>query len=184
MVKEGIISEEDREIYLFGMKELISQIFAYSVMFEIGFAFGMLMETIVFIIVYMSLRVYAGGYHAPSQLACYILSFGMVIAALLLIRWLSVSEVVIVVSIVLMGGMIYSMAPSEHKNKPLSENEKKIYKKKVGQRVIANILFSLAVAITGMTEILTAMGAALFFLAFMMVCNCEKLKRLFVIARS
>ena len=92
MIKEGIISAEDREIYLFGIKELFSQIFTYSIMLGIGAAFGMLMETIVFLVVYMSLRVYAGGYHASTQLRCYILSFGMVIAALMLIRVTNVPE--------------------------------------------------------------------------------------------
>ena len=120
MIKEGIISAEDREIYLFGIKELFSQIFTYSIMLGIGAAFGMLMETIVFLVVYMSLRVYAGGYHASTQLRCYILSFGMVIAALMLIRVTNVPETIALIGIILMGGLIYFMAPSGHKNKPLS----------------------------------------------------------------
>ena len=75
-----------------------------------------------------------GGYHASTQLRCYILSFGMVIAALMLIRVTNVPETIALIGIILMGGLIYFMAPSGHKNKPLSENEKKVYKRKVGKK--------------------------------------------------
>ena len=174
MIKEGIISAEDREIYLFGIKELFSQIFTYSIMLGIGAAFGILMETIVFLVVYMSLRVYAGGYHASTQLRCYILSFGMVIAALMLIRVTNVPETIALIGIILMSGLIYFMAPSGHKNKPLSENEKKVYKRKVGKRVIVFIMLSFVAAITSMGEILITIGIALMFLSVMMICNRQK----------
>ena len=168
LIKEDIISAEDREIYLFGIKELFSQIFTYFIMFGIGAALGMLIETIVFTAVYMSLRVYAGGYHASTQLRCYILSFGMLIAALLAIRWINVSEIVAV------GGIIYFMAPSEHKNKPLSQIEKKIYKKKVGKRVIVCIMIAFAAAVIDVGKILDTIGVAMMLLVIMMICNRQE----------
>ncbi|WP_419024559.1 accessory gene regulator B family protein [Emergencia sp.] len=174
LIKENIISAEDREIYLFGIKELLSQIFTYFIMFGIGAALGMLIETIVFTAVYMSLRVYAGGYHASTQLRCYILSFGMLIAALLVIRWINVSEIVAGGAIILIGGIIYFMAPSEHKNKPLSQNEKKIYKKKVGKRVIVCIMIAFAAAVIDVGKILDTIGVAMMLLVIMMICNRQE----------
>lgn len=56
----------------------------------IGFTFGMVWQSVLFTAAYMTLRVYAGGYHAPTQLRCYILSFIMVVTALLLIDWIFV----------------------------------------------------------------------------------------------
>lgn len=177
MIREGIVPTEDKEIYLFGIRELFSQGFTYSVMLGIGFAFDMVIETMVFVIAYMSLRVYAGGYHAATQFRCYMLSFGMVIVALLLINGISVPAFVMVLSIIIIGSVIYYMSPSEHKNKPLSQNEKKVYKKKVGKRVIVSILLSMVLATMGMSEILNAMGIAMLFLAFMMICNRGNFKK-------
>lgn len=174
MIREGIISAEDREIYLFGIKEIFSQVFTYLVMLAIGAAFGMVTEIIVFVVIYMSLRVYAGGYHAPTQFRCYILSFGMVIAALMLVRWMYVPEAAAVAGIILMGGIIYFMAPSEHRNKPLSQSEKGIYKKKAGKRVIICILLSLGAAVAGMGNTLNTIGIAMLFLVIMMICNRQK----------
>lgn len=171
MIKEGIISDENKEIYLFGIKELFSQIFTYLVVLGIGLAFHMLIQTIVFIAAYMALRVYAGGYHAPTQFRCYVLSFGMIIAALLLIKWIDVTGFAVLAGIAFMGLIIYLLAPSEHKNKPLSQNEKKVYKKKVGQRVIVYFTLSLAAVITGVAEVATTIGIAMMFLIFMMIGN-------------
>ena len=99
----------------------------------------------------------------------------MVIAALMLIRVTNVPETIALIGIILMGGLIYFMAPSGHKNKPLSENEKKVYKEKVGKRVIVFIMLSFVAAIiTSMGEILITIGIALMFLSVMMICNRQK----------
>lgn len=177
MIREGIVPAEDKEIYLFGIKELFSQAFTYSVMFAIGLSFHMVIEAMVFVVTYRALRIYAGGYHAATQFRCYVLTFGMIIAAMMLIRWISISEIALLLGIVVFGGMIYYMSPSEHKNKPLSQNEKKVYKQKVGKRVIVSILLSMVAATMGMSEILNAMGIAMLFLAFMMICNRGNVKK-------
>lgn len=177
MVREGIVPVEDKEIYLFGIKELFSQVFTYSFMFAIGLFFDMMIEAMVFVVTYRALRIYAGGYHAATQFRCYVLTFGMIIAAMMLIRWISISETILLIGVIILGGVIYYMSPSEHKNKPLSQNEKKVYKKKVGKRVIVSILLSMVLATMGMSEILNAMGIAMLFLAFMMICNRGNFKK-------
>ncbi len=177
MIREGIVPTEDKGIYLFGIKELFSQVFTYSVMFAIGFSFDMVIEAMAFAVTYRALRIYAGGYHAATQFRCYVLTFGMIIAAMMLIRWINISETILLLGVIMLGGVIYYMSPSEHKNKPLSQNEKKVYKQKVGKRVIVSILLSLVVAAMGMSEILNAMGIAMLFLAFMMICNRRNFRK-------
>lgn len=171
MLKESIIQQEDKPIYIFGIKEILSQIYSGFGILIIGFTFGMVWQAVLFTATYMTLRVYAGGYHAPTQLRCYILSFMMVVAALLLIDWLLLPDYVTIISIAIVGGCIYILSPSEHVNKPLSEGERKTYKRKVGQRIGAWMGISLIFGLASMEQALICVLVAEVFLLVMMIGN-------------
>ena len=59
----------------------------------------MLFETIIFIITYIPIRIYAGGYHARTQTKCYIFSVFMLILALYIIKLQLMSNILIIGSI-------------------------------------------------------------------------------------
>ena len=70
MVRNEIISSEDREIYVYGLKQGLILLINILTTLLIGFAFNKTTETIVFLASYIPLRVYAGGYHARTQMGC------------------------------------------------------------------------------------------------------------------
>lgn len=173
MLQGNIIQQKDKPIYIFGIKEILSQVYSGCGILAIGLAVGMVWQAALFTTAYMTLRVYAGGYHAPTQLRCYILSFMMVVGAMILIDWISLFKYAALIGIAAISGCIYFLSPSEHVNKPLSEAERKVYKRKVGQRIIAWIGISSVLCTVGFVQALNCILVAQVFLLGMILANMK-----------
>lgn len=81
-----IIRNEDKELYSYGFWQGTVLLYNLITVIVIGLLFGMIRESIIFTITYGMIRPYAGGYHARTQLKCYLISVGMMIAVLWLIE--------------------------------------------------------------------------------------------------
>jgi accessory gene regulator B len=129
LCESGLINQEDKEIYLFGIETALLKIIHYSTMLIIGIFFGMIPQTITFIIAYTVLRQYAGGYHANTRMRCYIISWFMMISSLLFIKLCPIQAMlwISLLSIISSCILIFLMVPVENKNKPLDTAERNRY---------------------------------------------------------
>lgn len=128
--KEDIIEGEDEEIYAFGSNQSIFLILNLITPIFLAIFFNKKLEITVFLIEFILLRSYAGGYHAKSQFKCLILSSIMQIIAIFLISIISIDKVILIISIIIFSFIIGHLSPIESDNKPLDEIERKTYKKK------------------------------------------------------
>lgn len=109
----------------------------------VGFVFNMVMESIIYIIAYIPLRTFAGGYHAKTQTLCYVMSSLQIIISLLLIKYFMTNTYCYFFIIVVCVSGIVLIAPVETRNKPLSQSEILVYCNKT--RKILTIEFLIAV---------------------------------------
>lgn len=82
LIQNHIIQKDDREIYYFGLYQMISFIFNTITTLVIVSFFNMYIEGLLFCVFYYLLRCYGGGYHSKSVIVCYILSILLIIAVL------------------------------------------------------------------------------------------------------
>lgn len=82
----GVIEEEDAEIYVFGLEQLITDVLEISSLLVLGLLLGELAGCLVFLASFMAIRVNAGGYHASTPLRCYGLTVLVTTAAILLLK--------------------------------------------------------------------------------------------------
>ena len=78
----------------------------------------------------MLIRTYAGGYHAKSQLGCYIFSTVAITVILLGIKHITFSGFIYLLATLISTTVIYVFSPIENINKSLSQIEKELYGKK------------------------------------------------------
>lgn len=125
-----IIKSEDRELYAYGLNQGITIILNMITTFCIGLLFGCVVELLVFMVAYIPLRSFAGGYHAKTPLKCYLSSIVMLIIVSVAIQYVAlkiwVHYVIAAVSVMI----IAVLAPVEDRNKPLDEMEMKVYKRR------------------------------------------------------
>lgn len=130
--KEQIIQEEKNEIYLYGLQLLMATLIKAVGLFVLAIIMGAVKESIIFMIFFSSLRIQAGGIHAHSLLKCFISTAIIMFSAIYIVRLfpyvqnLNIQIIMIVISIIL----VYMFAPVENENKPLSEEEKILYRKR------------------------------------------------------
>lgn len=141
LINNNIIKKEDAEIYSYGFKEMIFIILNLITTLFIGALFNKVFEIILFMIMYIAIRVYAGGYHARTKLKCYMFSILMLTSVCYILKInLLQSNFLVVILAIISSILILFLAPVEDENKPLDEIEIKIYTKRTIRNLI--IVFS------------------------------------------
>lgn len=138
------IDREDRDIYEYGIKSGIMMFWNTAAFFLISYIFQMFIPGILFTLLFMMLRVHAGGVHLSSSVKCFIVSSLTFAGTLLLLRDTSLDKIPVLVLGVIAGIVIWALAPVEDKNKPLDELEYRVYRKRT--RIIST-LYMLAMLI-------------------------------------
>jgi len=130
LIVSGTINAEERDLYEYGLQQGLLIVLNILTIIIIGFLLKMIWQSIIFMIVYMPLRSYAGGYHARTQSRCYFFSILLTISVLLAIQLIPSTRFNILCIAMIAAIIIYVLAPVEDANKPLDKKELEIYKKR------------------------------------------------------
>jgi accessory gene regulator B len=130
-IHTGVIKDKDHDLYFYAFHALISYTCSFATMFVVALLMHRFIESVIFIFFFYSLRIFAGGFHEKSELRCYIVSTIMFISMITVDKigspgiqmWTNC--VVLVASVI----VIFLKAPVESKNKPLSTDEVRKYRK-------------------------------------------------------
>ena len=83
LLENNTIKREYLDIYVYGFEVLISSVLSVFICMVLGSVFSQIIECVVFLIVFVALREFCGGYHARSYLKCNIVfSLSFVICCL------------------------------------------------------------------------------------------------------
>lgn len=131
MMNKGVVPPEDEEIYIYGWSLLLSTLGSFFAMLLLGTVLGQLPGTVLFILFFVFLRSYAGGYHAASYGSCFLLTMTLYSTALLFHFYLPESYIdwMLVILLLISVFITYRWAPVDHPNKPLNAEEKQKNKK-------------------------------------------------------
>lgn len=140
LISEGIIPEEDAEIYSYGFFQSCMLLFNIVTTLFLGIIFQLLVPCIVLNMVFIPLRINAGGHHAENPLRCYINSTLMILSLFAVIKWIPVYPAVSVVMALISCIVNIIFAPVETENNPLDETEKSVYRKRTILILIIEII--------------------------------------------
>lgn len=139
LLQYDVITEDDYEVYIFGVYQNIVLIINLLTSFTIFALAGLIVEGILFSVFYSLLRSYAGGYHSQSLLVCYVLSVLVTVVIAYIVNNINISYLLLIIYFISMI-LIWRLAPVDTRNKRLDEIEKTIYMKKV-RYIIVTITF-------------------------------------------
>ena len=141
MLRNNITLELDKEIYLFGLVLMLRITFNVATLFFIGFYFNTVGESVTFVVCSLTIRTYSCGFHVENPTTCYLISVVFIILMMLSIKFRLWSVQLALVLTALSVGIILKYAPIEHKNRPLEEDERKVYKTRL-IKVICMLIFA------------------------------------------
>lgn len=123
----NIIYEEDKEIYLYGLQLIISTVIGIALIMLLGILINKIYLSIAFLISFISIRMYSGGYHANSYLKCNLTLIALYLLTISATMF-TPTTYIIKTSLIMTISTIYiiiKFAPVDNKNKRLTENQKK-----------------------------------------------------------
>lgn len=126
----NVISRDEQELYSYGFFLLLSRGIFFAVAAVFGILFETFWESILFYILFSTLRGYAGGIHASRESVCMVSTTVSLLLASAGIRWMELSECVAVSSWMLLLGslVVFIMSPLDSEEKPLNDSERRYYR--------------------------------------------------------
>lgn len=142
----------DRDIIIFGLSSVIELSINILTTFLLGYLFGALLESIVFLLSLSFLRSYTGGYHCKKSFSCYCVSSGTVILSLTIHKFFSTSYLLVLglSGLLISIPLILIFAPMPSFNKPIDKIEQIYYRKKAISHLCIECILSIVLWILGL----------------------------------
>lgn len=128
LLNNNIIKEDSYDIYVYGFELLISFLFSTFLVIVSGIIIGKPLETLAFLVVFIFLRSYSGGYHAKKYSICTIVTLGVYAAVILLSSFVNVNIMFYLLLGIVGFILLFLWAPIENPNKEITDKRKILYK--------------------------------------------------------
>ena len=131
LLSNGTINDEDKELYIYGLFMLLSQLMFFIITCIFGLILKCILESIIFYIAFQFIRKYAGGYHASTETRCEIFTTLSILACIVLIRLSKTYDfqIALVTITVISAIGIFCLCPLDTPEKPLSDKEFRYFRK-------------------------------------------------------
>ena len=126
-IKNNTLSRDKAEEYIYGLEISLSVLLSYFSVIIIGLLMGMLWQSLLFLLIFVSVRRFGGGFHFNSQFMCY-LSMCVICPLILLIIKYGGNNIVLYSIIMTVSTLVsFIIFPVQAIEKPLDEKEKSVY---------------------------------------------------------
>lgn len=149
-----VMTDEDEKIYRYGYILLCEVFLNLVIALAIGIAFSKTKEVIFFLGMYIPLRSFCGGWHADKIWKCTAIS-----NVILMLQVYSIENIKMYLS---MSGMllifffnmvcVYFISPVDTEMKKISQDEKKIYKRKIKLILVLHMIIAIITVLSDANE--------------------------------
>lgn len=126
--KKGIVLDEFADVYQYGFELLLSFLISTGLVILAGIILNRFIETLVFLLAFISLRSFTGGFHAMKYWICTVSTFGVYSLVMFVSFYVSVSFYVFYILFLTGSIILYIKAPVGNPNKELTKKQKSKYK--------------------------------------------------------
>lgn len=128
MLAHKIIAEDMFDIYVYGFELLLSFLFNTTIIMVSGILLSRILQTLLFLLIFVLLRSFTGGYHANTYSVCTLVTF-LIYGGILLFSELFTPSLLFYEALAIVGvALLLALAPIEHPNKKITEKKKRKYK--------------------------------------------------------
>lgn len=162
----------DKDIIVYGLCTAIEHLACILTTIVLGCLFGLLLESLVFLIAFSSIRTYAGGYHCQNSIHCYFASSGVIAMVLVIVKLIPSNFVPLITTAVLLicVSVLLKCAPVETPSKPLDDAEKRYYRKKTLLHLGITCVICVFLIIVQLYQLAFAICLAILVSAILTIC--------------
>lgn len=180
-VEEKTIAYEDRNVYRYGYILVCEVIINIMIAVVIGVVFKDLAEILLFLGIYIPLRSYCGGWHADKIWKCTLLSNLILLILIVIDEYVvencpnAIMAAVFAVCLV----FVFFVAPVETRSKPITEIERKDFKKKIYAILALHVILILILMITEQRKIMFILTYVYMIQTLVLILGFADNKRVF-----
>lgn len=136
LICKNAISEDKRAIYQYGFQIGLEVSINTIISIFIAVICHMEIETLVFFLVFIPLRSYAGGLHLDKYISCLICSCMSLLFLLLIVKYIEIANMLSLGIIAISLILIKLISPVKDINRPVSQSELIIFDKKLNYCIL------------------------------------------------
>ena len=129
MKNSGAITKENEAVVVYGLKGMLIMLINTLSVLLVGFFMGVLVHIGFLLINFAIIRSFTGGYHAKSEMRCFILSNIFIAIAGFFITKISMVDTITIVIYLIANILIVTLSPLDDEVRKTTPNEKKRYRK-------------------------------------------------------
>lgn len=125
------VAIEDYDLIRYGLTIFIRYLTLIVTIFTISVFLNILIETLIFNLFFIGLRIYTGGYHSKNAISCFVISLFITISIPYLLKYLTLTDLQIILFLITSVFILLNINIESNSNKFIDEYENLIYKKKM-----------------------------------------------------
>ena len=122
--------DEDIELVRYGLHGIIRTFGGIFMAMVVAWIMNILPYALLYLGTFITVRIYAGGHHASTARRCTVSTSVMICIAYAYIKYCETSLLICIALYIISITIILIVGPVENKKKPITDNEKSVYKKK------------------------------------------------------
>lgn len=139
LIKNNAVKKEQKAIVLFGIEQGLTAIAEIAIMLFTGLLINVFWQSVIILLAFIPIRVYAGGYHAKTPMQCVLKSWALFTAVLLWMKYIPDNIILQIAVLIVTGIWMFCFCPIQDVHKPLRENEKSKYKFKAFRNFFVDV---------------------------------------------
>lgn len=147
LASRSVINKDDAELYDYGFFILLSQLLYFIIALATGIILKIIPQSVIFYLVFLLIRKYAGGYHASTEARCEIFSTLSIVGSITVAKLSEIYDFKIVLLVIsaVSAVCIFIFSPLDTPEKPLSQKEFN-YFRKISWLILLAIIISITVS--------------------------------------
>lgn len=142
LVEKNVVAAEKSSIYQYGFQIGMEVCLNTIISILIAILCHMECETIIFFVVFMLLRSYAGGLHLNTYISCLICSCMSLLGLLMIVRYWNIDSPLSMGIVVISLFLIKLLSPVQDINRPISPDEMQTFGKKLNYSILVILILS------------------------------------------
>lgn len=158
---EYSMNESEKDILRFGVESALELGISLIVSMIILFGMDMILEGMVFFMIFIPVRMLAGGYHSENYFYCLILSSVTLIAVMILSKHVHLEKELMIILILLMELLIGMFGPIVNSQRPVTKTEYIVFTKRLARLFVIIAFISIGLSFSKYFELLNVVFLSL-----------------------
>ena len=148
ILAKKMITEEYYDIYNYGFVCFLEIAASMVTCLIIALSLNMFVEFLFFSLIFIPIRSFGGGFHLSSFSKCYLLSCLVLTGTLVVVKMFSLAGIISYVGCIVFAILIFIIGPIDHPNRPVTEEENKLFKRRTALALLACVIVATVLYIT------------------------------------